>query len=143
LWIEHEGHILVVLPGVPVELYTLGVGELVPRLRARFPDAPPVRSVRIRTPGVAEPRLAEVVAALGTGLVPLEVAFLPALAGVDIRITAPDMPAARAAAALERAESLFSGRIGLPDSGGSGDVPAAAVGRALQARGWRIALAES
>jgi len=143
LWIEHEGHILVVLPGVPVELYTLGVEELVPRLRARFPDAPPVRSVRIRTTGVGESRLAEEVADLVTAIVPLEVAFLPTLAGVDIRITAHDMPAAQAAAALERAESLFSGRIGLPHFGGSGDVHAAAVGRALQARGWRIALAES
>jgi len=143
LWIEHEGRILVVMPGVPVEVHTLGVEELVPRLHARFPDAPPVRSIRLRTTGVGESRLAEQVADLITAIVPLDVAFLPTLAGVDIRITARDMPPAAADAALARAESLFSERIGWAHFGGSGDVHAATVGRALQSRGWRVALAES
>lgn len=143
LWIEHEGRIVIVLPGVPIELHTLGTEEVVPRLRARWPDAPAVRSVRVRTTGVGESRLAENVADLITAIRPLDVAFLPTLAGVDIRITATGMPAAEADAALARAESLFSERIGRPHFGRAGDVHAAVVGRALQDRGWRIALAES
>jgi len=143
LWIEHEGRIVIVLPGVPVELRTLGEQTVVPRLRARFPDAPPVRSIRVRTTGVGESRLAEQVADLITAIEPLDVAFLPTLAGVDIRITARGMPPAEADAALARAESLFSERIGRAHFGRAGDLHPAVLGRALQARGWRVALAES
>ncbi len=141
LWIEHQGRIVIVLPGVPVELQTLGAGEVVPRLRARYPDVPPVRSVRLRTTGVGESLLAENVADLIPAIQPLDVAFLPTLAGVDIRLTARDLPAAEAAAALEHAESLFSERIGSAHFGRAGDVHAAVVGRALRERGWRVALA--
>src|SRR5690606_36879446 len=157
-----------------------------PRLRARFPDAPPIRSIRVRTTGVGESRLAEQVADLITAIEPLDVAFLPTLAGVDIRITergmppaegdaalaraesvfserigrvdaaflptlagvdiritARGMPPAEAVAALARAESLFSERIGRAHFGRAGDLHPAVLGRALQARGWRVALAES
>lgn len=143
LWIEHQRRIVIVLPGVPVELHTLGTEEVVPRLRARFPDAPPVRSVRVRTTGVGESRLAEQVADLIEGIEPLDVAFLPTLAGVDIRITARGMAPAEADAALARAESLFSQRIGRAHFGRGGEVHAAVVGRSLRARAWRVALAES
>ena len=72
LWIEHDGRVVIVLPGVPIELHTLGTEEVVPRLRARWPDAPAVRSVRVRTTGVGESRLAENVADLIAAIRPLE-----------------------------------------------------------------------
>ncbi|MGH7444103.1 MAG: molybdopterin-binding protein, partial [Longimicrobiales bacterium] len=143
LWIEHDGRILVLLPGVPVELHSLGELELLPRLRARYPDAHPVGTVRLRTTGVPESRLAESVADLIADIAPLDVAFLPSLAGVDIRITANDLPPAAASVALAQAEARFSERIGVAHFGGHGVVHAAVVGARLLERGWHVAFAES
>ncbi len=143
LWIEHDGRVVIVLPGVPVELRTLLAEQVLPRLRARYPDVPPVHSIRLRTTGVGESRLAEQVADLIEAVAPLSIAFLPTLAGVDIRITATDLPAAEADDRLRRAEAAFHERIGRAHFGSAGDLHAEVLGRALLARGWRLALAES
>lgn len=143
LWIEHDGRVVIVLPGVPVELRTLVAEQVLPRLRARYSSVPPVHSIRLRTTGVGESRLAEQVADLIEAVAPLSIAFLPTLAGVDIRITAADLPAAEADDRLRRAEAAFHERIGRAHFGGAGDVHAEVLGRALLARGWRLALAES
>lgn len=143
LWIEHDDRVVIVLPGVPVELRTLLAEQVLPRLRARYPDVPPVHSIRLRTTGVGESRLAEQVADLVEAVAPLSIAFLPTLAGVDIRITAADLPAAEADDRLRRAEAAFHERIGRAHFGGAGDAHADVLGRALLARGWRLAIAES
>lgn len=143
LWIEHEGRIVVLLPGVPIEVHSLSEIELLPRLHARFPDTNPVATVRVRTTGVPESRLAEQVADLIEDIAPLDVAFLPTLAGVDIRITSNDLEPTAAAAALAQAEARFSERIGAAHFGGQGSVHAQVVGAALLERGWHVALAES
>lgn len=143
LWIEHDGHVVVLLPGVPVELHTLGERELLPRLRARFPDVNAVATARVRTTGVPESWLAESVADIIADIAPLDVAFLPSLAGVDIRITANDLAPAAAAAALAQAEARFSERIGVAHFGGQGSLHAEVVGACLLERGWHAAFAES
>lgn len=143
LWIEHDARVIVLLPGVPVELHTLTAAELIPRLRARYPDTYPVRSIRLRTTGVPESRLAESLTDLIADIAPLEVAFLPSLAGVDVRITAANLAPDTAVAALARAEARFSERIGIAHFGGAGSLFPEVVGRALLARNWRVAFAES
>ncbi len=143
LWIEHGDRIVVLLPGVPVEVQVLTEGEVLPRLQQRYRVLNPVRSVRLRTTGVGESRLAERLTDLIADIAPLDVAFLPTLAGVDVRITAANLEPAIAAQALASAEARLSERIGVAHYGGAGVVHAAVVGAALCARGWRVAFAES
>ena len=142
LWIEHEGTLIILLPGVPVELRTFGEHEIIPRLRTRYPDAAPVRSVRLRVTGIGESALAESVADIIADIAPVDVAFLPSIAGVDIRLTlrAADVAAGQA---LERARGRMHERIGIAVFGREGDALPAVTGALLQARGWTAAFADS
>lgn len=144
LVIEEEGFTLFVLPGVPREMEALLESAVLPTLiEALGEGAPVVESKVVHTVGVGESALAERIDDLVEGAGPLEVAFLPRTGQVDVRLTAAGLPEAEArerldalaAAIAERAEPWFWGFDGttLPE----------AVGRALEARGWTLAVAES
>lgn len=143
LWIEHEGSILILLPGVPVELRSFGDHDILPRLMARYPDVDPVRSVRIRVSGVGESALAERVADIIADIAPIDVAFLPSIAGVDIRLTHRAASPEAAERALRDARECMRARIGIAAFGSEQDTLPAVLGQLLQARGWRAAFAES
>lgn len=105
-----EGETLVILlPGVPRELrgiFDTGVRGLLDR---RFGDRlVPVHIRVIRTTSVPESRLAQSIAELlPAGPAPLGLAFLPDLRGVDLRLTARDMPADEAQGALDALEAAL------------------------------------
>jgi len=97
----------------------------------------------VRTTGIPESSLGERIAPLEPEIAPLTVAYLPGLEGVDLRITAWDLPEAEAAARLEGAIGLI--RAEVADHGyGTDEVDLARVlVDRLRERGLMLAVAES
>jgi len=103
IWLEDEsGRWCAMLPGVPREMRGMLADELFPRLTARLDGQQRVvvRSRTLRTTGVAESKLAELLGPLADGIDGLSLAYLPGQEGVDLRLTARDLAADAADAAL-------------------------------------------
>lgn len=91
LWLSGPPGEVVLLPGVPNELRGLIAEAVVPLLVARG-SGRVVRSLLVRTTGIPESALAERLAPLEPDLAPLTFASLPGLDGVDLRLSAWDLP---------------------------------------------------
>src|SRR5262249_41298379 len=118
--------------------------ELIPRLRARFGDAGTVvKSATVRTTGIAESMLAERLGELSRGIDGLPLAYLPSSSGVDLRLTARNLSAEAADAALSTGVAALREKVGrYVYATGAEDL--AEVGLALcRARGLSIATGES
>ncbi len=134
---------LLVLPGPPREMTALFEAS-VPRIRASLGDR--LRTVRTRTiatTGIPESRLAPKIQPLVDGVDGVDVAFLPDLHGVDLRLRVQGSSEREATRLLDAAESAIADvvrpfRLTAP----SGDV-VEALTDALLARGWTLALGES
>ncbi len=145
LWLEDGGgRVAVLLPGVPREMRGLLHEEVLPRLARRVAgDAHVVRSRALRTTGIAESALADRLSAVEDGLHPLTLAYLPAEPGVDLRITAWDVPAREADALLDAAVARVAAALGSVSYGeGDTDLAAVVLDR-LRARRATLAVAES
>ena len=117
IWLEDDAKRLVImLPGVPVEMRGLLVEQVLPRLvaRARAQDGAPlvVRSRTLRTTGVPESALAERIAVIEDGLEPLTLAYLPSIAGVDLRLTAWELAPEEADRLLQTAVDKLKRELG-------------------------------
>ena len=147
LWLEGPPGVVVMLPGVPREMRGLLETELVPRLanrlRAGAGGETVTRSRVLRTTGIPESSLAEGLAAVDEQIAPLTLAYLPTLEGVDLRLTAWQVPDSQAESLLERAVSLVRPLLGAQYYG-DGEVDLAAVLlEDLSRAGRRLAVAES
>jgi nicotinamide-nucleotide amidase len=106
-------------------------------------EAPVVRSRLVRTAGIGESALAERIDDLVEGVAPIEVAFLPDLGLVDLRLTLMGLPAAEADRRLAALAASIRERLSEWCFGEDEVTLAAALGDALKARGWSLAVAES
>ncbi|MHB1312686.1 MAG: competence/damage-inducible protein A [Gemmatimonadaceae bacterium] len=146
IWLEDErGRWVAMLPGVPREMRGMLADSLLPRIRARLTGAATVVTSRtIRTTGISESLLSDRVRGLeqldfeGLGL-----AYLPGWEGVDLRLTARDLPVAEAAARLDRVSAALAAVTGDHAYGRDTDDLAVSVLDALRAAGLKIAVAES
>ena len=142
LWLSGSPGEAVLLPGVPQELRGLITDEIVPRLQARA-NGRVVRSLLVRTTGIPESTLAERLAPLAADLGALSYASLPGLEGVDLRLTAWDLPPEEADRLLAHHAERISQAVG-EHVYGTGEIDLAE--RLLAAcgeRGLTIAVAES
>jgi len=106
LWVEDDERVVVMLPGVPSEMRGLLAEEVFPRIVARGGRGTTrivVRSRTVRTTGIAESALAELVEPIEDEITPLTLAYLPSAEGVDLRLTAWGLPE-------EEAERRLAGR---------------------------------
>jgi nicotinamide-nucleotide amidase len=110
IWLEDEkGRWVAMMPGVPREMRGMLKEELLPAILARSKgEATVVYSVTLRTTGIAESAIAELLGpdflgAPGTELGSLPLAFLPGVAGVDLRVTAKGLPRERAEPLVRKA----------------------------------------
>jgi nicotinamide-nucleotide amidase len=143
LWLEDGDHGLVVmLPGVPLEMRNLMEHEVVPRFRQRAAGTV-IRSKTLRTVGVAEAALAEQLGEIERDIAPVTLAYLPQAAGVDLRLTAWDVPEARAETLLAAAEQRVLRSAAGAVYGMDRDDLAAVVLERARRSGITIALAES
>ena len=140
VWLESNRGVLILLPGVPVEMRRLLEHEVLPRLAARAGGAgQPIRSAQLRTTGIAESVIGDRLGALEPALAPLTLAYLPGIEGVDLRLTAWDLPAADADRRLAAGLSRLRDELG-EHAYGTGDDDLAAV-LLDQARTERLSLA--
>lgn len=143
LWLEGDRGTVVMLPGVPHELRGLADHEVLPRIAARQPGAGVTRSCTLRTTGIAESALADLVGSLEAELLPVTLAYLPSFDGVDLRLTAWRLPVADAQRALDAAAARLQPVLGERCYGLEDTDLAAVVLAQARAAGVRIAVAES
>ena len=142
LWLEGSPGLVIMLPGVPLEMRRLLEHEVTPRLAARATDSV-IRSLVVRTTGVPESSLAERMGEIEREIAPLTLAYLPGLEGVDLRLSAWSLAADEADRRLRAAADLLHGRAG-ENVYGEGDTDLAAlVLDEARARGLQLAVAES
>jgi len=145
LWVEDaRGRIVVLLPGVPREMRGLLMEEVLPRIVARQGGSRRVVLSRtVRTTGVSESALAERVGPIEPEIVPLTLAYLPSVEGVDLRVTAwglePKDADARLAAVIQRLKAA----VGEHGYGEDEADLAAVLLDALRKGRHRLAVAES
>ncbi|MDQ6873125.1 MAG: CinA family nicotinamide mononucleotide deamidase-related protein, partial [Gemmatimonadota bacterium] len=103
IWLEdEEGRWVAMMPGVPREMRGMLAEELLPEIKTRMKGVESVvLSGTLRTTGIAESAIAELLGPNFLGdpqseLGSLPLAYLPGVAGVDLRVTAKGMPEARA-----------------------------------------------
>jgi nicotinamide-nucleotide amidase len=114
IWIEDDrGRWVAMLPGVPREMRGMLADALLPLLRDRVAGSSVVRSLTLRTTGVAESLLADWIDAIEGGFPELDLAYLPGVDGVDLRLTARGLGASAADAALADAALRLRQRIGV------------------------------
>lgn len=144
LVLEDDRSTFFVLPGVPQEMKAMLDSWVLPILaEAAGEDAPVLKSVIIHTAGIGESALAEELDEIVARADPVEIAFLPRLGQVDVRLTASGLPADDADQKLEALSGEICRRVERWVYGTNGATLATAVGDALRRRGWTIAVAES
>jgi len=142
LWLDAPRGIVIMLPGVPTEMMKLMTHEVLPRLAGQG-DGRVIRSAVVRTSGIGESVLAEGIGALEDELLPLSLAYLPGVTGVDLRLTAWGLEMAEADARLADATARLHANIGVHAWGDGDDDLAALLLDALRAKGKMLAVAES
>ena len=143
-WFEPgPGAALLVLPGPPREMRAL-FDASVPHIRASLGDRlGSVHTRTIATTGIPESRLAPEIQPLVDAVDGVDVAFLPDLHGVDLRLTVRGHADVDADRMLDAAEAAIADVVGpFRVASPSGDV-VEALTDALVGRGWTLALAES
>jgi nicotinamide-nucleotide amidase len=144
LIVEGGGSMFFVLPGVPAEMRALLEEGVLPVLAAACgAESPVVRSRVIHTAGIGESALAERLDEVLADPGPVEVAYLPHLGMVDVRLTLAGFPLLEA----DRRLDVLAGEIIRRSSpwfyGIDEETLPRAIGAALEARGWKVGVAES
>ncbi len=141
-FLEIEGKVIALLPGVVPEFAGMLEGFVLPRLAARFPERPEVRVVRAVLAGLpevhVEPVLEPWYAKPGVA-----VSVLPVLGVLRVTLTLTDPPAGALAPledeARRRLTAGFAGHLVSLD----GVSLEERIGELLLERGWTLAAAES
>ena len=143
IWLEDErGRWVAMLPGVPREMRGMLADELGPLLERRSSGGTTVRSRTIRTTGIAESALADLLGESAGGFPEVSLSYLPGCAGTDLRLTTR-AALAEADARLETCTQSLLTRVGRWVYGeGEADLAEAVLDRA-RAAGRRISVAES
>ena len=145
IWLEDaRGRWVAMLPGVPREMRGMLADTLMPLVQARLGDVRQVvRSRTLRTTGIGESNIAELVNAMPSGVGDVDLAYLPNAEGTDLRLTVrgalPDAADARLSAGAER----LRGVIGEYQYGEDGDDLAGTVLAMCIERNITIGVAES
>ena len=150
IWLEDERNRWVaMMPGVPREMRGMLAEEVLPAMQAREKgQIAVVLSGTVRTTGIAESAIAELLGpdflgVAGTELGSLPLAFLPGVAGVDLRVTARGLSPDRARQLIAAAVAKLRAKLA-PYVYGEGDTDLAAVVLEIcRSRNLTLALAES
>lgn len=150
IWLEDEkGRWVAMIPGVPREMRGMLAEEVLPAIKSRSEGSESVvLSGTLRTTGVAESAIAQLLGPNflgepGTELGSLPLAFLPGVAGVDLRVTAKRLPRARAEALVREAILKLRSRVSAYAYGEDEADLAAVVLEKLRSLGLKLAVAES
>jgi nicotinamide-nucleotide amidase len=150
IWLEDEkGRWVAMMPGVPREMRGMLAEELLPAIKSLAKgEESVVLSGTLRTTGIAESAIAELLGPdfLGgpdTELGSLPLAYLPGVAGVDLRVTAKGLPRSRAEKLVREAIVKLKGHVEAYAYGEDDADLAAVVLEQCRALGYKLAVAES
>ena len=150
IWLEDDkGRWVAMMPGVPREMRGMLAEELLPAIRTRMKGVESVvLSGTLRTTGIAESAIAELLGPNFLGdpqseLGSLPLAYLPGVAGVDLRVTAKGMAPARAQKLVKEAIVKLRSRVEAYAYGEDDADLAAVVLDRCRALKFKLAVAES
>jgi nicotinamide-nucleotide amidase len=150
IWLEDDkGRWVAMIPGVPREMRGMLSEEVMPAIQSRMKGPENVvLSGTVRTTGIAESAIAELLGPnflgpAGTDLGSLPLAFLPGVAGVDLRVTAKGLPRAQAEQIVKEAILKLRSRVSAYAYGEDDADLAAVVLEKCRALGLKLAVAES
>jgi len=147
IWLEDDrGRWVAMLPGVPREMTGMLGDTLLPILRERAAasgESTVVRSLTLRTTGVAESLLADQIDPMRERLGSVSLAYLPAPDGVDLRLTIRGVSSSDADRVLSTAGSMIREQLGRAVyAEGDRDLAAVVIDRCRELN-LTIAVAES
>jgi nicotinamide-nucleotide amidase len=144
IWLEDDrARWVAMLPGVPREMRGMLADTLLPRLQSRINAGTVVRSRTLRTTGISESLLADQIESMDGGPLGVTLAYLPSIAGVDLRLMVRDIPADDAERALTGAANRLLARVGESIYGENDDDLATVVLELCRKRGLTIGVGES
>jgi nicotinamide-nucleotide amidase len=145
IWLEDErGRWVAMLPGVPREMRGMLADTLLPIVASRLGDARTVvRSRTLRTTGIGESAIADLVGSLSQGVGEVGLAYLPNADGTDLRLTVRDAGPGEADARLADGVARLRPLVGEWIYGEDGADLAEVVLSQCRARGITVGVAES
>ena len=144
MWIEQEGKIYVVMPGVPYEMEAMMQSFIIPKLQERIgEDQNIILRKMILTTGIPESTLYERLGNLDDLLQGGKLAFLPNQYGVKLRISVEGTDEKELKNKMMEIEQRIRSKAGRFIYGVGEDQLEAVVGRLLIEREFKIATAES
>ena len=145
IWLEDErGRWVAMLPGVPREMRGMLADTLLPLVQERLGAVTRVvRSRTLRTTGIGESHIADMIATLEGGVGQVELAYLPNAEGTDLRMTVRGASPDDADARLGSAAARLRGLLGDYVYGEDGADLAETVLAACRAHGVKLGVAES
>ncbi|MDP8958624.1 MAG: competence/damage-inducible protein A [Actinomycetota bacterium] len=143
LALEVDGKHIFALPGVPEEMVPMFDAHVIPTLAAAAGEGGVLVSRVIRTWGMSESQVAEVLDHLFWGSTNPTVAFLASAGEIKVRLSAKAGAAERAAELIRPVEEEVRLHLGQAVFGADEETVESVVLGLLQERGWRLAVAES
>ncbi|MDQ6736814.1 MAG: competence/damage-inducible protein A [Gemmatimonadota bacterium] len=140
---DERGRWVATLPGVPREARAMFTQSLLPRIAASAGDASVIRSFTLRTTGIGESAIADTLGDLGKGVNGVSLAFLPGVAGVDLRLTSRGQSSSETDRSLSDAASQLREKLGDAIYGENTTTLASVVLEDCRRASLRIAVAES
>lgn len=142
LVLERDGGVVYAVPGVPAEMREMLEGTILPELRERAGEST-IASRVIKTAGMAEAQVAELLDDLFEGSDNPTVAYLAGSGEVRVRLTAKAASRSQAMDLVAPVEEEVRARLGRAVYGSDDDLLEEVIGRMLQDRGWGVGCAES
>ncbi|MHB1006574.1 MAG: competence/damage-inducible protein A [Chloroflexota bacterium] len=139
-WVEKDGHIIVGMPGVPVEMRRMWEHEVAPQLRQRL-GGQIIYSKTLKIIGLGESTVGDMIADLLQSTNPTFATYAKN-DGIHVRITAKARSEEQAAALIAEPERQARAILGNTVYGVDEDTLEGAVGRLLRERGLTIATCE-
>ncbi|BDQ01645.1 MAG: CinA-like protein [Ignavibacterium sp.] len=144
MWIEQNGKIYVVMPGVPFEMKGMMEDFVIPKLSELMKDSTSIiKKLILQTTGIPESALFERLGNLDELLDNAKIAFLPNQYGVKLRITVTENSEEEALKKLNEIEQKIRTKVGRYIFGRGEETLEQVIGKLLSDRGLTLAVAES
>jgi competence/damage-inducible protein CinA-like protein len=144
MWIEKDGKIFIVMPGVPYEMKAMMNDVIVPRLIEKIDDSGIwIKRRSLQTTGIPESTLSEKLGDIEELLEGGKLAFLPSITGVKLRITVEAFNEETAINKLSEIEQKIRSKVGRYIYGKDDESLEEVVARLLEERQLKISTAES
>ncbi len=140
-WVEHEGKVILAMPGPPGEMKQMWEMEIRPELKQKL-SGEVIVSRTIKTLGLTEAKVDEMVSPLLSSTNPT-LAVYAKLDGIQLRLTAKDRERAKAEEMIAQAEVQLQNILGWSIWGYDEDTLEDLVGAMLREKGLSLATMES